>query len=350
MILKDKIYLHLRNPRVSDEKLVLEMNIFDTNIGKRWIGEMRKSLQKNLHLEKTFCFLGFLDTHRDLNFLTKQLNKHIKVINDFQFKTSPYHIDLHFTPEKTVQDGVLNQELMNDLHHHFATLFGQVWNISPYYKEAPESVQASIVKLNYLCHELENHIEQKKYAAIIGEDNIGPSTIISFYGADKMDLHEEDYDHFRFRMSIGGVYMHYCQVGKRWDEAFEDRDKVASSEEISGLRYYSGEFDVFWGLGSDKFYEDREMEIKNWLRSIGKDPEDKKLSLGWLQVGEFNREKNFGDKRPSEIHRLISRHSDVEAIRLVEADGTETIAHYPYCELDEDYENVQTKVIGDTMK
>ena len=65
-------------------KETLDYNIIpkDTPIAQDWIVALEQDvLQKSLHLDKNYCFHGFPETQRDLNFLCKELNKHIYTIN-----------------------------------------------------------------------------------------------------------------------------------------------------------------------------------------------------------------------------------------------------------------------------
>ena len=52
-------------------------------LGHRWITSLKKNLESKLILEKNFCFLGFANSKRDLNFLCNELNKAITQINSF---------------------------------------------------------------------------------------------------------------------------------------------------------------------------------------------------------------------------------------------------------------------------
>jgi len=128
-------------------------------------------------------------------------------------------------------------------------------------------------------------------------------------------------------------------VGKRWDEAYEDRDQLAQGEEIVGLRYYSGEFNVQWGEHQESKFDERIKLIREWIRTKGVDPSDKKLSLGFLYIGEFNRKKNFGDSSIKSIHELIFKHADIEEIKVVDL-GETLSCKYPYSELDPEYEEL----------
>jgi hypothetical protein len=141
--------------------------------------------------------------------------------------------------------------------------------------------------------------------------------------------------------------LHYCQVGKRWDEAFDDRDEHATGEEIAPQRYLSGEFTVNWGEHQDEFHQKKLLEIHQWLRERGENPEDKKLSLGFIYLGQFNRLRNFGELSLEDIHELLAQHSDVAEIKIILPEETVS-AHFPYSDLDENYQGLKLAAIKKT--
>jgi hypothetical protein len=348
--LSTTIELVLRNPRQKNEKLSLFMDLYDKPITHRWLDQLKVSLKEKHHLEKNFCFLGWPKSHRNIDFLCRELNFHVKKINQYSQMggwSKPYSIEESFSPELVCNDeGKLDQELMNKLHHHFAVLNGQVLRKSMYLDTASFDIKFSIRRLNLLCHELENYVDTLQNVKIYGPEVIGPGIIYSFIDCKRMPLQEEDYDEFEYRRFFGGVSVHYCQVGKRYDEAYEDRDKDATNEELSGLQYYTGEFDTFWGFANEDYYSQKLIEIKKWVKTIGKDPEDKKLSIGFLYIGEFNREKNFPHMKLSEIHDRISNYSDIYEVKIL-APGKETLSCiYEYSDLDSNYSDVQIEYIS----
>ena len=63
-------------PSTLDNKVIIDydnikvtVDIYDTSLGKRFIASLIDNLQKKRILEKNFCFLGWADSKRDLNFL-----------------------------------------------------------------------------------------------------------------------------------------------------------------------------------------------------------------------------------------------------------------------------------------
>ena len=117
-------------------------------LGHRWLTALKKNLKNKLVLEKNFCFLGFADSTRNIDFLCAELNKATKQINDFsqdwEFRHFPkidikenytrddfmYSADL---PTGLCPDGNemakpglrLKHETCNELHRYFEDLQGQ---------------------------------------------------------------------------------------------------------------------------------------------------------------------------------------------------------------------------------
>ena len=52
----------------------------EDQLGHRWVEALKKNLKNKLVLEKNFCFLGFADSKRDLNFLCQELFREINTI------------------------------------------------------------------------------------------------------------------------------------------------------------------------------------------------------------------------------------------------------------------------------
>ena len=67
--------------------------IYDTPLGHRWLDALKDNLEQKRILEKNFCFLGFADSKRNLNYLVAELNKSIAKINAFEF--DPVYEKIH---------------------------------------------------------------------------------------------------------------------------------------------------------------------------------------------------------------------------------------------------------------
>ena len=75
-------------------------------LGHRWLTALKKNLKNKLILEKNYCFLGFADSKRNIDFLCNELNNAIFQIDCFNSlnlwgvnKLESYKIDKNYTPD-----------------------------------------------------------------------------------------------------------------------------------------------------------------------------------------------------------------------------------------------------------
>lgn len=344
-------------------KETLDYNIIpkDTPIAQDWILALEQDvLQKSLHLDKNYCFHGFPETQRDLNFLCSELNKHIYTINQSKLD---YTIEEWFAPDVVrfgleypvgrMDDNPINKglivkhDVMNILHNHFEVLEGTVENPSEYTRHASVQERYAIRQLNLLCHEIESLcMSQRK--AVQDPHWVRPSQITQFNKAPRHTLtqeHRQGFSDNSFDRELGGVYMHWCQIGKTLMEVYRDEhapeltDTVC--EAITHLQYYSGEFDVEWG--NDVMYDLRSpwhcAEIdgfQNWLRANNFDPHDAKLSLGYLKLGDVDLINSFGTTSAQDIWAQMGDYLDIYKIECGSSSAT-----YNYHWSDTDHEQRQ---------
>jgi hypothetical protein len=360
---QSKVKVVLRNPIEKHIQLDYTIRPNDTLLARDWIDALKDLLKSGKKLEKNYCFMGFPHTNRNLDYLCNELNRHIKTINKFNQKKiwkDPYVIEEWFSPDvvrfgkeydigydKTSLGLSPKHEVLNRLHNHFERLQGVVWNLSDYYKQADYETKYAIRQLNNLCHEMETLIlSQRKLATL--PYWVRPSQITTWLQASRLDLkpkHREGFLTNGYDRVLGGVYMHWTQIGKTYFEVFRDEHapKLTDTicEAITDLKYYSGEFDVEWGndvvKGGDHSWHNKEIEnFTQWLIENNLNPEDTNLSLGYLPLGQVELMESFGTTNAEAIWQMIGSHLD---IYKVEVDGVS--ATYDYCWSDEDYEQKQ---------
>lgn len=362
-----EIEIVLRNPQDKKDTLSYFIEFQNTDFNARWLSAVEQNISKNLHLEKNYCFLGWANSPRNIDFLCDEINKSIKQINEFnqsgewqKHGLDPYAIDYHFSKEYVMYNDVdhkvaptiedmglkLKHDPMNRLHLYFEELQGEAWNLSPYYKFADYETKYAIRQLNVLCHELESWA--LSYRKTFTEPEWQrPSQITTFLNAPRLDLQDQDYELFlenRYDRDFGGVYLHWAQIGKTHFEVFRDEDGAdiddATCSAISALKYYSGEFDVEWGNDiriDNKWFHKKEMnEYREWLHRNGFDWNDPKLSLGYIKIGQVNLEKSFGTKDFFQCIDKMSKHLDIWKIVT-----PNTQREYNYVWSDENYKQMQ---------
>ena len=338
----------LRNPLNFSEQIDYTIETFDHELSNDWATALKGLLRNNNLLEKNYCFMGFPKTARTIEYLCSELTTHVATINNY---FPDYQITETYSPETVrgvdyAENGV-NHETMNKLHTHFERLQGTVWGLSDYYKRANYDTKYAIRQLNNICHEIENLIlSQRKLAT--DPYWVRPSQITTFINSPRVELkdsHRELFNVNGYDRVLGGVYMHWTQIGKTLYEVFRDEhapeltDTVC--EAINELRFYSGEFDVEWANdivlnGGHPWHDKEQKEFRQWLIANGKDPTDPRLSLGYLPLGQIDLTGSFGTSDYQTIWDILGSHLDIYQIEL---DGV--TAKFEYCWSDSDYKQRQ---------
>ena len=330
-ILEDKILIDYNDKKV-------KIDIYDTPLGKRFVKALRDNLVQKRILEKNFCFLGWADSKRDLNFLCGELNQSIEQINSYSFDP-PYEKihsfrsdDFQYSDRLSIgkddsQKGLrLKHDACNLLHRYFEDLQGTAWQLSPFYIQSDLKTKYAIRQLNNICHEIESWVlsyRKTKYEP----DWIRPSQITTFLNAPRYDLHEEDFALFkqnRYDRELGGVYLHWSQVGKTLIEVYRDENAPKMTEtlcsEINHQKYYSGEFDIEWGntiTEAKHDFKKQEMEgFRSWLQENEYDWEDPKLALGYIKIGQVDLEKSFQNLSFKSIYEVMKDNLNIKKITI----------------------------------
>ena len=358
-ILEDKIIIDYDGKKVS-------IDVYDTPLGKRFIEALKDNLLKKRILEKNFCFLGWADSKRNLSYLCEELNKNIRQLNSFNF--DPPYENIHpFVPDDfqysrtlpigNAPDGDykktpglrLKHDACNLLHRYFEELQGTAWKLSEYYKQADHETKYAIRQLNNICHEIESWVEayRKKF---IEPEWIRPSQITTFLNAPRYDLHENDYKLFkqnRYDRELGGVYLHWSQVGKTLYEVYRDEhapnmtDALCSA--INHQKYYSGEFDIEWGAtiteDTNDFKKSEMDGYRKWLKDNKYDWEDPKLSLGYAKIGQVNLETSFDNRPFTDIYDEMKKHLNINSITIKNKDLV--VNDFPYSLESDDWKQIQ---------
>ena len=320
------------------------INLYDTPLGRRFLEALKENIIKKRVLEKNFCFIGWAGSKRNLAYLVSELNKSVSQINSFGFKP-PYEKIDHFTEddfqhssdlpigkavngdESQTPGKRLKHEACNKLHRHFEELQGSAWQLSPFYSQADHETKYAIRQLNNICHEIEGWCNADRKMSIEPEW-VRPSQIMTFLNAPRHNLLAEDYELFkrnRYDRELGGVYLHWSQVGKTLYEVFRDEGAPkmtdAMCSEINHQKYYSGEFDIEWGATiteAEHEFKRREMDdYRSWLKENGFEWEDSSLSLGYIKIGQIDMRSAFGDKQFLEVYDEMRGNLDVKGIRIL---------------------------------
>jgi hypothetical protein len=227
-------------------------------------------------------------------------------------------------------------------------LQGTVWELSDYYIKADYETKYAIRQLNTLCHELESLIlSQRKFVTV--PQWVRPSQITTFINAVRYDLKPEHRQLFStngYDRVLGGVYMHWSQIGKTFFEVFRDEKAPDLTEtvcqSITQLKYYSGEFDIEWGnsvVYGDKnasWHTKEQDDFRLWLSKNGKDYNDVSLSCGYLPIGQVDLLGSFGSTNGETIWKILGNYLDIYSIEIDDINNT-----FDYSWADTDYKTKQ---------
>jgi len=346
----------LQNPLDKKDTLDYVIRVNDTAMGRNWFVALQDIVQRNLYLEKNFCFLGFPDSRRDLGYICRELKWATDQINSF-FEPEDYRISEVFTPATLRPDGINpDQDIMNILHNHFEHLQGTVGDLSDWYKRADYDTKFAIRQLNNLCHEAESlMLSQRKKAT--QPEWIRPSQITTFLNAPRYEFprdHKTTFEESRYDRKFGEVYLHWTQIGKTLYEVYRDEGGVdidsATCDAITHLRYYSGEFDIEWAqdvvYNGPHPWHTREMGgFRDWLVRNGFSLQDTEYNYGYHPVGQVDLQQSFGTTNYREVWPILSKHLDVVQISCDDGSGNVLRSVYPYSWSDSDYYEQQIDLL-----
>ena len=149
--LEDKILIDYNGKKV-------KVDIYSTPLGKRFIEALRDNLKQKRVLEKNFCFLGWADSKRNLNFLCRELNKNIEQINSFNFdppyqKIEPFvSDDFQYSrnlPVGNALDGDIKKTLPIFLENKNIPPIGAIFFDLDFYSSTKESFRIFEINQNF---------------------------------------------------------------------------------------------------------------------------------------------------------------------------------------------------------
>tara|TARA_R110000823_G_scaffold20306_6_gene62274 strand:+ start:4967 stop:6037 length:1071 start_codon:yes stop_codon:yes gene_type:complete len=350
MKLLDEIKIELTGDTV--DPLTVYIDIFDNSLSRKWLVAFNNLIQHNYHLEKNYCFHGFVDHTRNGPYILDQVNKSINAINQANLG---YTIDDYFSMDNSISDDPsvgwgkvrnLNHDKLNQLHRYFEDLQGTSGNMAEYYNRADYVTKWHIRQLNNLCHEFESWALSYRKEVEAPEWR-RPSQLMCWLHAPRFTLDEEDYELFGIETigrPMGGVFVGVNKaIGKHHWEVFNDEGRDSRIDELTTTSLRSqtvaaGDFDVEWGVQTSLYeWQQRKFkEFREWLIANNFDPADKSLTIGHPQIGQVNLKKTFGTTVTDEIWKQLTARLNVRSITT----GTHT-ATYNYSWADADYKERQ---------
>lgn len=333
-----RLRIRLRNTSTGETKDLL-FNIKGHLVAQKWAGFLHQDyLSRNARLDKKFMLHGWIYdpediTQRNMPFMIDEMNFHIDAVNTYAERHGiDYHIDMRFDL------ATVDQKRLNEIHHHFEQLIGQIWNRSPLYSQFDDLHKWSINNLNWLCHEMEGQIRGLR----ADRDGSVSSSIVWCVEMDDIVRHQmisEDYELFQMKdLEFGDVRMHYAQTGKTHREAYNDKDEDIFDSNITGYRYLSGEFGVHLGVANpDHNGPGWWQRYEQWLVEKGIDITDRTLGLGWQVFAKLDRTP-WGDKTERQIGKELHECDDLYSTALLnESDEVIAETKWNYTWRDEYY-------------
>lgn len=340
----DHIEIDLRDK--DNNILTVHIDVEDNSLSRKWLAALNDIIRSHLHLEKNYCWFGFVESERNAEYLCTQMNRAVHAINSAGLG---YTIQDFFSPANTIgADLDVNHDKMNALHRYFEDLQGVAGAMSPYYTRADSETRWHIRQLNLLCHEYESLVLSMRKAVQAPEWR-RPSQLMCWLNAPRFELEESDYELFgidTITRDLGGVYVGVNKaVGKHHWEVFcdEGRDSRVGELVTSTLKTQTqaaGDFDIEWANNTRAFpWQVNQLdEFRKWLIANGLDPDDKKLTIGHPCVAQVDLVRSFGSTDYKQIWAQLTAHMDVYKIRTGSAEAT-----YNYRWSDADYAEQQIK-------
>lgn len=361
MKILDQIKIELRNNQTGDI-IPVYIDAFDNSLSRKWLTALNHLLKNNYHLEKNYCFFGWVESERNGPYILDQVNRSIECINRANIG---YTINDHFSMSNCLTDDEekehylehvgrnLVHEKFNWLHRYFEDLQGVSGNISPYYHRADPETKWHIRQLNLLCHEFESWaLSYKK--EIQASEWRRPSQLMCWLNAPRFSLDEEDYELFgvdTINRNLGGVFVGVNKaVGKHHWEVFNDEGRDSRLGELVSTTLRSqteaaGDFDIEWGRNPGEFeWQQKKLnDFREWLAVNGFDPENKALTIGHPQVGQVDLDHSFGTRDFRQIWSSMADHLDVFKITTSDA---EAIYEYHWNDADYMHQQIQRLTKG----
>jgi len=334
--------------------LTVYIDVYDSSLSRKWLAALNTLIKNNYHLEKNYCFMGWVEHERNGEYILEQVNRSITAINSANIG---YQIDDYFSMANTISDdpehgrnigrNIIHKKF-NWLHRYFEDLQGVSGNISLFYNQADAATRWHIRQLNLLCHEFESWaLSYRKQ--LEAPDWMCPSQLMCWLNAPRFVLEEADYELFgidTINRPLGGVFVGVNKaVGKHHWEVFNDEGRDSRVGELISSTLKSqteaaGDFDIEWGRSPAEFaWQKRKLaEFRKWLTVNNFDPNEKSLTIGHPQIGQVNLTKSFGTEDHQSIWTQLNTRLDVTAIRTSDAQAV-----YPYKWSDVDYMEQQIK-------
>jgi len=351
----DQIEIKLRN-RNDNSLFSIYIDVHDSSLSRKWLTSLNLLLQNNYHLEKNYCFFGFVEHQRNGVYILDQVNKSIAAIN---LANLGYTINDHFSMDNTISDDLeadpdhpmgrnIIHSRLNWLHRYFEDLQGVSGRMSTYFNQATPAVRWHIRQLNLLCHEFESWALSYRKQLEAPEWS-RRSQLMCWLHAPRFQLEVDDYSLFgieQLNRPLGSVTVGINKaIGKSHWEVFNDEGVGIEHLVTTAMRPQSeaaGDFDIEWARDPSEFIWQKQRldSFRQWLRDNQFDPEDPGLTIGHPRVAQVDLARTFGSVDYQLVWDKLIKYLDVWSIKT-----SDQHAVYDYCWSDSNYSQRQIQII-----
>lgn len=300
----------LLNPKL--EPIRIYFNIRNNAAGGQWKEAHYNIIYKDNSIVPQAHPLDKVDNYTtDLEFLCERFNYGVTKIN--KWVDGYEQIDLQLDPTN------INQDTLNQAHHHFETLIGQKWNVSKWFDNATHAAKWAIMELNSSIHNIE--LNQKNWTMYAHSYNCRDWYTDSYSPHNQMDVLESNkitYDSYKCYQKShpwGTMLVYYSQTGKPHFDAFEDEDEYVDKDNVTGCRYMSGEC-----IFNFVHLENRLPQFEKWLVDHNYDLDDITECYYGLIVGEIDREwamPRYGNNEQDFMNTIV-QFEDITKVGLAD--------------------------------
>jgi hypothetical protein len=292
------MYCHitLSNPINQEKQIVLDFELFPTNISMRWKEQVLLAQHLKYSIDDPLRFYGLNDKDIDIAIALNKINDNIKTINSYQLI-----IDKEL-------NSIEDQDTLNYLHHIFEVYHGLLdKQNTDFWKNAPCNVQKALANLNVDVHRIES----------LQRTNSSRFVVTYFQLPKTQKLEEEDYNYLTDYYSFGGLYLNYVEIGKTLEDLMKDNDQYIHPDAFKPWKHFSADMAITL---HDSNIIDSRINKQNCLRYFRENREffeshgykeyDPRLRPGRIQIGQMK----YVDKHKT--LELIKQHQYVVSVNF----------------------------------
>jgi hypothetical protein len=276
----------------------LEFELFDTDIAKKWLQEVREFISNEQQIDDPLRFYNFPNSQYTKQYVVDYLNDLVGIINNYAPGLITKYVDID-----------MSQDTLNYLHHIFEVYHGlyDEQKNNKFFNDAPDKVKYALRDLNIWIHRFESFGKIPRFVA-------------TCYQRGRKPLSDEDFKHFSLTEQWGDLNINYCEVGKTLVNLYQDEDQYIDPQAFKPLHNYSFDFTVRFTDKDVNYYNDLSNNVweyfddhSTFFLSQGFEKFDPKLSVGSITVGRLAQKHS-----KNQTIFQISRHQKIKEIKILD--------------------------------